>query len=68
MSDPRNASTLDEAASNGDGTYNGIRALSWLSEALMPGRGLSEAEVRQMADEAQAKARANRLEGQQCQS
>ncbi len=52
MDDPRKARTLDEAASNGDGTYDGARALSWLSEALHPGRGISEAEVRKMWQDA----------------
>lgn len=44
--DPREARNLKEAASNGDGTYNGFRALSWLSEALHPGQGVSEQDVR----------------------
>ncbi len=43
MTDPRKAKSLGEAALNPDGTYNGIRALSWLSAALYPGAGLSEA-------------------------
>lgn len=47
MTDPRKAKSLGEAALNPDGTYNGIRALSWLSAALYPGAGLSEDEVRQ---------------------
>lgn len=46
LPDPRKATTLDEAAANGDGTFNGARALSWLSEAMNPGKGASEAEVR----------------------
>lgn len=49
--DPRQARTLDEAARNPDGTYNGIRALSWLSSALSGGKGLSEDEVRLIAEE-----------------
>ena len=49
--DPRRAKTLEEAARNPDGTYNGARALSWLSEALCPGRGISEAEVMKMWDD-----------------
>ena len=53
MTDPRKAKSLGEAALNPDGTYNGIRALSWLSAALYPGAGLSEDEVRQIAEEVQ---------------
>lgn len=49
--DPRKANTLDEAARNPDGTYNAIKALSWLSDAINPGRGLPEEEVRKIADE-----------------
>lgn len=49
--DPRKAKTLDEAALNPDGTYNGVRALSWLTEALHPGKGLSESEVAGIAEE-----------------
>ena len=30
--DPRKAETLDEAARNPDGTYDGARVLSWLSD------------------------------------
>lgn len=57
MTDPRKANTLEEAAANGDGTYNGARALSWLSETLRPGKGMSEAEVRALWEEAKAKRR-----------
>lgn len=53
--DPRNASTLDEAAMNPDGTYNAIKALSWLSDALNPGRGLPESEVQKIAADVMAK-------------
>lgn len=54
--DPRNAKTLGEAALNSDGkTYNGARAISWLSAALNKGKGLSEEEVRKLWDEAKAK-------------
>lgn len=53
--DPRKAKTLDEASANGDGTFNGIKALSWLSEVLNPGKGLSEDEVRKIADEVKAR-------------
>jgi hypothetical protein len=54
MVDPRKAKTLDEACANGDGTYNGARLLSWLSEAANPGKGVPEAEVRKMWDRAKA--------------
>lgn len=46
--DPHKAKTLDEACANGDGTYNGAKALAWLSEAIHPGHGVSEDEVRAM--------------------
>lgn len=46
MDDPRKAATLGEACANGDGTYNGYRAVAWLSEVLNPGRGMSEEDVR----------------------
>lgn len=52
--DPRRARTLGEAALNPDGTYNGARALSWLSEVLHPGAGISEAEALQIAEEVKA--------------
>lgn len=51
--DPRKAETLDDAAKNPDGTYNGARALSWMSEALHPGAGISEDEVRRIAEKVQ---------------
>lgn len=51
MTDPRKANTLGEAALNPDGTYNGVRALAWLSGVLFPGGGLSEDEVREIAEE-----------------
>lgn len=51
MADPRKAKTLGEAAQNPDGTYNGIKALSWLSEVLNPGKGIPEEDVRKIADE-----------------
>lgn len=38
MTDPRKAKSLGEAALNPDGTYNGIRALSWLSGHPRPTR------------------------------
>lgn len=55
MSDPRKAATLDEACANGDGTYNGARLLSWLSELMNPGKGVSEAEVKAAFEVAKAK-------------
>ncbi len=59
MSDPRKAKTLGEAAENADGTWNGARAIAWLSEVMNPGRGVSEAEVR-AAFEAEKLKRARR--------
>ena len=44
------APTLDDAAKNPDGTYNGAKALSWMSEALHPGNGVPVAEVQGMWD------------------
>jgi hypothetical protein len=61
--DPRKARTLGEAAANGDGTYNGARAMAWLSEALHPGSGLTEQEVKNMWDKVQRE-RAIRSQGQ----
>ena len=55
MTDPRKAGTLDEAARNPDGTYNGARALSWLSDVLTGGKGVSEDEVSTMFADAKAK-------------
>lgn len=59
-SDPRKAKTLDEACANSSGTYNGVRLLSWLSEVLHPGAGLSEEEVREIASEVKAEHEAGR--------
>ena len=55
LSDPRKAETLGEAAMNTDGTYNALKALSWLSDVMNPGKGLSLAEVEKIADEVKAK-------------
>ena len=55
IDDPRKAKTLGEACDNGDGTYNGIRLLSWLSEVVRPGKGLSVKEVSKIAEEAKAR-------------
>lgn len=49
--------TLEDVCSNGDGTYNGAKALAWLSEVLHPGSGLSEAEVLAIWDDAKKKAK-----------
>lgn len=50
-SDPRKAKTLDEAAKNPDGTYNGLRALSWLSDVLTSGNGIAIEEVAKIAED-----------------
>jgi hypothetical protein len=52
--DPREAKTLGEAADNGDGTFDGLRALSWLSSVL-GGKGLPLSEVEKIAQEVKAK-------------
>ena len=54
-SDPRSAHTLDEVARNEGGTYDGARALSWLSGVLTGGKGVSEDEVRRMFADAKAR-------------
>ncbi len=51
MADPRKAKALDEVSLNEDGSYNGVKALSWLSEVLFPSNGMDEAEVLQLVDE-----------------
>ena len=51
MKDPRKAKTLGKACDNGNGTYNGLKALSWLSEVLNPGKGISVEEIRKIAEE-----------------
>lgn len=56
MADPRKAKTLGEAALNPDGkTYNGFKALSWLSAAVNKGKGLSEDEVKRIWEEVKAR-------------
>lgn len=55
ISDPRKANTLDEASRNPDGTYNGARALSWLSDVVTGGKGLSEAEVQGIFEDVKAR-------------
>ena len=53
--DPRKAKTLGDAALNADGkTYNGAKALAWLSEVLHPGKGVSENEVHQIFERVKA--------------
>lgn len=56
IDDPRGAKDLDEASRNPDGTYNGLRALSWLSRVVTGGKGIPLEEVEQIAAEAKAKA------------
>lgn len=51
MSDPREAMTLGDACQNPDGTYNTFKMLSWMSEVLNPGNGMTEADVRRVYDE-----------------
>jgi hypothetical protein len=55
MTDPRKADTLDEAARNEDGTYDGARALSWLFYVLTGGESMPEGEIRAMFADAKAK-------------
>jgi hypothetical protein len=50
IEDPRKAKTLGEACQNPDGTFNGLRLMSWLSEAVVPGHGLPVEEVQKIAD------------------
>lgn len=54
MTDPRKAKTLAEACANGDGTYNGLRMLSWLSEVVSPGKGIPVEEVAKIAEKVKA--------------
>jgi len=59
MTDPRQAKTLGEAALNPDGTWNGPRALSWMSVIFSKsGKGISEGEVREMFAKAMARKKA----------
>lgn len=49
MSEPEvSEQTLGDVALNPDGTWNGLRALSWLSEVLHPGANVTEAEISEM--------------------
>lgn len=53
--DPRRAKTLGEACQNSDGTFDGLRLMSWLSEAVAPGKGLAIEEVQKIADDVKAR-------------
>lgn len=55
--DPRKCESLDEAAMNEDGTYNGVRALCWLSEVMHPGKGISEQDAQRIAEQAKERGR-----------
>jgi hypothetical protein len=55
--DPRHAETLDAASRNPDGTYNGARAISWLSHVLTSGKGMSPDEVQAIWEREKAKRR-----------
>jgi len=62
LSDPRDAETLGEACANPDGTYNGLRLLSWLSKVCNPGsKGISVEEVKEIWEEVKRKKAANGL-------
>ena len=54
MTDPRKANTLGDACANGDGTYDGAKALAWLSDVLTRGKGVPVDEVRTMFAEDKA--------------
>lgn len=47
--------TLEQATSNGDGTYNGVSLVRWLFEATT-GKEMSDAEAKSLIAEAQTKA------------
>lgn len=49
--------TLGEYSSNGDGTYNGVKVMQWLVEALS-GKPLSEEDAKRLMRDAQERARA----------
>jgi hypothetical protein len=55
--DTRTVTTLGEAAKNADGTYDGAKALAWLTEAINPGHGIPAKEIRQQFDALIAKKR-----------
>lgn len=56
--DPRSAATLCEAARNPDGTFNALKALSWLSDVLSRGHGIPLSEVQRIAADVMAQKRA----------
>ena len=51
----RKVKTLDAAALNPDGTYNGANALSWLSDILTGGKGIPADEIKAMFEAEKAK-------------
>lgn len=53
--DPRKADTLDVASRDADGTCDGARALSWLSNVLTGGKGVPENEIRRMFADAKSR-------------
>lgn len=53
--DPRKAKSIEDACANGDGTFNGYRLLSYLSEAMHPGKGFSVEEIEEIARKGKAK-------------
>ena len=55
IDDPRKAKTLGEACQNADGSYNGLRLLSWLSEIVAPGHGVPVEEVAEIAEKVKAR-------------
>lgn len=61
--DPRKAKTLGEACSNGDGTFNVYRLMSWLSEATNPGKGIPVEETKKLVDEAVVRAKIRKATG-----
>lgn len=57
---PVEARTLEDAAKNPDGTWNGFKAMSWMSEALNPGRGFTPEEVEAIWDDVKARKEASK--------
>ena len=55
MTDPRDAPDLDQASRNPDGTYDGAKALSWLSNVLTSRQGLTVDEIREAWEDAKAR-------------
>jgi hypothetical protein len=60
MSTDKEADALLDECRNADGTYNGVKLVSRLSEILHPGHGLSEEEVQRIWDAHVEKLRAQR--------